>query len=716
VNASLATNVDKITVIEHAAFAVSDGRGDIVPGTYHGLFVADTRFLSRCVLRLGGRRLERLSTGSPDHRRAVFHLTNQAIGRLLPNSVSVVRDRMIDDALHERIQLTSYATSPLRLQLTLHIGADFADIFEVLGRKPLDRSVISTPTGDGVLLVYERGDSQRSTQVTVDRAHTWARDRLSFTVDLQRGVPWEVDVRIESREVVPAAASRARRIPARRRIDPERVERWAARVPHLETDDPRLASSWRAAVSDMRALLLAEPGGSFIPAAGVPWFMAVFGRDASITALQTLIAGGDIAYGTLRELAAFQGRTDDPFRDEERGKIPHEVRRGELAALDRVPHARYYGSVDATPLYVRLFAEACRWNGWLVAPPSGTPDRWRITASGPMPPVLQRLLPAAERALAWIDRRASGPDGLIWYQRRTRTGIRNQVWKDSGDSYRFADGRMAQTPIAALEVQGYAVAAWRAMAQVFEALGRLADAEDRRARADAMVQRIDDAFWMPKAGTYAMGLDRYGHQIDSVTSNPGHLLWSGAVGPERASAVAERLLAPDMFTGWGVRTMSSEMAAFNPISYHNGSIWPHDNGIIAAGLARYGNDGAAWRIADAMLDAAVQDGAARLPELFGGFDRASTPELVEYPVACAPQAWATGAIFQMVQTLLGLEPAGASIRMAPSPLGPNLHLDELRIGGWFGNIDNRAGARSVSPLVAETPGPARLIERSSREP
>jgi glycogen debranching enzyme len=700
---TLATNIDQVTVIEHAAFAVSDARADIVPGAYHGLYVADTRYLSRLVLRIGGRRLERLAAGTQDHRRAAFYLTNPSIGHLRANTVSVVRERRIDDALTERVVVVSYAPTPLRLRLTLQLGADFADIFEVLGRAPLVRDVSAEPISEGVRFTYQRSGYQRSTTVAVDQPFRWERDRLSFDLVLQRGAPWELTLRIVTHEGPRTRAARARGQPARRTIDPERVEAWAQRVPRLESDDRRLVEAWRAAVRDMRSLLLAEPGGSFVPAAGVPWFVAVYGRDAAITALQSLIAGGDIAYGTLRELGAFQGRTNDPFRDEEAGKIAHEVRRGELAALDRVPHGRYYGSIDATPLYVLLFAQACRWSGWLVDAAERGDGAGSATGRGSMPAVLRGLLPAAEGALAWIDARAAGPDGLIWFQRSRRSGILNQAWKDSGDSYRFADGRAARTPIAAVEVHGYAVAAWRGMADVFDALGRHAEAERRRAAADAMVRRIDDAFWMPQAQTYAMGLDRHGRHIDAVTSNPGHLLWSGAVTPDRAAAVATRLLAPDMFSGWGVRTMSTEMAAYNPISYHNGSVWPHDNSLIAAGLARYGEAAGAWTIADGLLDATKHDGARRLPELFSGFDRGTTPDLVGYPVACAPQAWATGAIFQLVQSLLGLEPGTEAPRLAPATLGPRLRLRELRIGHWRGDVDSRRGSFSSSPA----PAPAR---------
>jgi glycogen debranching enzyme len=652
-------------------------------------------------MRLAGRGLSRLSTDVKDHNSATFHLTNPVIGHLAPNTVAVFRERRMSDGMTERVRVVSYASKPLRLRLSLHIAADFVDIFEVLGRRPMARQVYVAPVDGGIQLAYERGGHVRSTLVTTDRPNTWTPGRLVFDLVLGRDEPWDLALSVQTSETTPASRPAARRgsvprraAPPRREIDPARIEAWAARVPRLDCDDPRLVTTWRAAIRDLRALLLAEPGGSFIPAAGVPWFMAVFGRDASIAALQTMIAGGDIAYGTLTELAEYQGRADDSFREEERGKIPHEVRRGELATLGRVPHARYYGSIDATPLFVRLFADACRWSGWLGARADG-----RLPVHGEMPPRLQRLLPAAERALAWIDRRSSNEDGLIWYRRRHRSGIRNQVWKDSGDSYRFADGRMAQTPIAAVEVQGYAVAAWRGMAEVFEALGRTDDADRRRARADAMASRIDEAFWMPEEGTYAMGLDRYRRQIDSVGSNPGHLLWSGAVTPERAAAVAERLTAPDMFSGWGIRTLSTEMKAYNPMSYHLGSVWPHDTEIAAAGLARYGESSRAWRIADALLDAAAHDRDARLPELFAGFDRVDTPDLVGYPVACSPQAWATGAIFHIVENLVGLLPDGDQLRFTPMTQAPRIVLHDLRVGGWRGDLDTRVRSREAARTI-----------------
>jgi glycogen debranching enzyme len=360
------------------------------------------------------------------------------------------------------------------------------------------------------------------------------------------------------------------------------------------------------------------------------------------------------------------------------------VRNGELAALEHVPHGRYYGSVDATPLYVLLFLRAARWAGWLREP-RGALVSGRITTHGRMPPSLGPALPPVRAAMAWIDAEADD-DGLVWYRRPHRGGIRNQVWKDSNDSYRFADGRMAEPPIAAVEVQGYVLAARLGWAAVLDAVGDPVGAARQRELAGRLAATIEAAFWMPSAGTYAMGIDRRRRQIDAVTSNPGHLLWAGAIPIDRAASVAERLMSPDLFSGWGIRTMSAQMAAYNPISYHNGTVWPHDNSLVAAGLARYGHGADAWRVIAAQLDAAATDPDRRLPELFAGFDRRTTSDLVRYAVACAPQAWSSGAIVLAVETLLGISPRVGAPKVAPLGVGPRLDLRGVRMGDWRGAL------------------------------
>ena len=634
-----------VSLVEHTNFAVSDRAGDMLPGTYHGFFVADTRFLSRLVVRLNGRRLEPLASGGDEHHGAgTFYLASPRLPKIPPATVSVFRDRRLTASLAERVRLISYAMEPIEVEVSLEVDADFADIFEVRGHRRLRRRIVEARRRRGREFSYEHGGHRRATKVSVDRTPEDRDGRMSFRATLRHGEPWDLNLRIEPKLTHHAGSEPP---PPRRRIDPGLVRAWQERAPRLSTSDPRLQRAWGRGIRDMASLLLTGPAGRFIPAAGLPWFLAIFGRDSAITAMQSLLLGPDIAHGTLRQLAVYQGRSRDEWREEEPGKIPHEVRTGELAMLGHIPFGRYYGAVDATPLYLMLFVAACRWSGALAA--------GRATHAS-LPEPLDEFLAPAEAALGWIDERAD-PDGLLWFGPARRGGIRNQVWKDSHDSMRYADGRLADPPIAAVEVQGYVVAARRGMADVYAALGRAGEADAQRAAANRLASALGDRFWMGDEGTYALGLDAEGRQIDGVTSNPGHLLWADAVPADRAASVAERLMAPDMYTGWGIRTLSSRNPGYNPIGYHLGSVWPHDNSLIANGMARAGQVAAAQRVIDGLLDAADANSDHRLPELFAGFDRASTPDLVPYPTACAPQAWATGAIFQSVRTLLGIPPA-----------------------------------------------------------
>ena len=633
-----------VSLVEHTNFAVSDRAGDMREGTYHGFFAADTRFLSRFVLRINGKRLEPLaSSANSHHGTGTFYLASPQLGPLAPATITVFRDRQLSAVLSERIRLISYAMEPTEVEVSLELGADFADIFEVRGRRSLRRNVEELQRRRGREFRYEHDGHRRSTRVSVDRTASEQGGRMSFATTLRHGEPWDLSVRVEP------AFTRGRGSPPPpppRRIDPGLVAAWRARAPRLVSSDRRLERAWARGIRDMASLLLTGPAGRFIPAAGLPWYLAIFGRDSAITAMQSLLLGPDIAYGTLRQLAAYQGAGEDPWREEEPGKIPHEVRTGELAMLGHIPFGRYYGAVDATPLYVMLFARACERAGALSS---------AAAAAGSLPAPLDDFLPHAEKALAWIDRSADA-DGLVWYGTAQPGGIRNQAWKDSHDSMRYADGSLAQPPIAPVEVQGYVVAARRGMAKVFDPLGRGGEAAAQREAADRLAATLQDRFWMSGEGTYALGLDGYGRQIDSVTSNSGHLLWSECVPPERVPALTDRLMAPDLFSGWGIRTLSSRNPGYNPIGYHVGSVWPHDSSLVASGLARAGQPAAAQRIIDGLLDAAAVDPHQRLPELFAGFDRGTTPDLVPYPTACAPQAWATGAIFLSVSTLLEIEP------------------------------------------------------------
>jgi glycogen debranching enzyme len=633
-----ATTDLSVALVEHTNFAVSDRAGDMLPGTYHGFFVADTRFLSRLVLRVNGRQLEPLASGGGDHHGAgTFYLASPKLPGLPAAAMTIFRDRTLSTHLEERIRLISYAQDPIAVDVSLDLDADFADIFEVRGRRRLRRRIAVHRRRRAVRFTYEHRGYLRATTISLDRPATHADGRLTFRAQLEHGRPWDLQVRVEP-ELTHRRGVASPHTPPR--IEPATVRAWAAHTPGIETSDGRLTRAWRRGIRDLASLLLTGPAERFIPAAGLPWFIAVFGRDSAITAMQTLLLGPDIPHGTLRQLGVYQGTTDDPWREEEPGKIPHEVRTGELATLGRIPFGRYYGSVDSTPLYLMLYAAACRWS----RPPGNRRTQ-------PPSAALTALLPHAEAALGWIERRVD-PDGLLWYAPKRRGGIVNQVWKDSRDSMRYGDGSIGEPPIAAVEVQGYVVAARRGMAAVYQSLGRNEEAAAQRAAADALAAVIEDGFWMPAEGTYALALDGSRRQIDGIASNAGHLLWTESVRLDRAAAVAERLMAPDMFTGWGIRTLSTRNPGYNPIGYHVGAVWPHDTSLIAHGFALAGQHAAAQRVIDGLLDAVDARPDARLPELFAGFDRVATPDLVPYPTACAPQAWATGAIFLSVRTLL----------------------------------------------------------------
>ncbi|HEX5039377.1 MAG TPA: glycogen debranching N-terminal domain-containing protein [Candidatus Limnocylindria bacterium] len=637
-----ATTELSVSIVEHTSFAVSDRAGDIHPGSYHGYFVADTRFLSRFVLRLDGKRLDPLASGGDEHLGArTFYLANRRLPGARAWTITVFRDRSVGPHLTERIRLISYNMEPVTVEVGVEVSVDFADIFEVRGRRRLTRHVVAHRRARAMRFAYDHEGYRRATTVAFDRPVQVHEDRAFVKARLEHGRPWDLTIRVE-----PTVAHRRGTPPPGRphRVHPGHVRDWQAALPEIHTTDGRLTRAWRRAQRDMASLLLTAPARSFIPAAGLPWFLAIFGRDSAITAMESMILGPTIPVGTLRQLAVFQGRQADAWREEEPGKIPHEVRSGELATLGSVPFGRYYGSVDATPLYLMLFAEVARRSGWLTAGRTTAPPR-----------KLAALMPHAEAALGWIDGRADG-DGLIWYGPPGRGGIRNQAWKDSPDSMRFADGALADAPIAAVEVQGYVVAARRGMADVLDGLGRADEANAQRKAADRLAGAIDERFWMPAEGTYALGLDAEGRQIDGVGSNAGHLIWADAISPERAASVCSRLMAADMFTGWGIRTLSSRNPGYNPVGYHTGSVWPHDTSLIAVGLARAGMRDAAQVLFDALLDAAEADADARLPELFAGFDRLATPDLVPYPTACAPQAWATGAIFAGAAVINAIPP------------------------------------------------------------
>ena len=653
-----------LTILEGSTFCLSDERGDIADPVM-GLFADDTRFLSRWILTINGQRPLRLSSDKVEYFSAAFYLRNPIAGGLDQDVLSIGRDRFIGDGMQEHIVVQNHAPHPVEFELELEVGTDFADIFAVkehdfaLGHpdsaSPLPELALGEFDPEGNQFVFVDGP-KRLTQVLLSQPGEVNGSSVRYSIALQSREEWRLRA-----DVIPSADGvRVAVGHAERRFGDElsrvrsSLSAWHLSVPHLRASWEQLAGTFSQSVADLASLRMDEdprvPGQ--LPAAGMPWFMTVFGRDTLITCLQTMLFGPELASNALRVLAALQATEDDPTIDAEPGKIVHEVRHGKGADAW---FPRYYGSVDATPLYLVLLSEVWRWTG------DGA--------------LVRDLREPAMRALRWIDEFGDlDGDGFVEYKRRSERGLVNQSWKDSGDSQRFYDGRLAEAPIAPGEVQGYVYDAKQRMAEVAREVWGDAELADRlEAEAAELQKRFDEAFWCgARGGYYALALDCHKARVDSLTSNIGHLLWSGIVPPARADAIVDQLMGDELWSGWGVRTMSTGDGAFNPLSYHNGTVWPHDNSLIAWGLARYERWPETHRIARRMLSAAGHF-ANQLPEVFAGFSRSATPFPIAYPTAARPQAWAAGTPVLLLQLLLGLRPdpaAKALVSSAPQELPP----------------------------------------------
>jgi glycogen debranching enzyme len=672
----------------------------------YGLYFHDCRFLDGYALRVNGTRPLTLAGTADRAFRTHHHLTMgspTAPGRRAAsdNTIGILRERVVrGGAIHERTTLRNYGRVPARLRVQVTFRARFEDVFIVKGFVRGPRGHRRPPEvhgGQRVVLGYDgRDDVLRVTHLAF--APSPARltgGAASFDVVLAPEAEQDIEVLITPCET-------ARGEPARQTACPpmpaEALQRWPARAEavwvgstsQVRTSSPLLERVYGRARLDLHLLRSRLDGLDYF-AAGVPWFGTLFGRDAAVVALQTLPFGTGVARQTLRLLARYQAQATDAYRDAEPGKILHEYRAGELAHLHAVPQSpAYYGSIDATPLFLILLAEYVRWSGDVA--------------------LARELMPHAEAALGWMaDGADSDGDGFLDYRGRYPNGLVNQGWKDSGNAIVNADGSLADPPIALCEVQAYAFRAWRQMAGLRRTLGDAAGAEALERQAEALRVRFERDFWDEALGCYVLARQAGGRAAAVVTSNAGQVLWGGLADPARAARVAERLLAEDMFSGWGVRTLSSEAAAYNPMSYHLGSVWPHDNGLILAGLLRYGLDAPALRIFHAVFEAATRFHEFRLPELFCGFPRRDAEnQPVCYPVACSPQAWAAGALPHALWSLLGLSadaPAGTLTVVRPRlPPGVNdLALDALVVGEArvdlrFRRTDDR-GAADVETQV-----------------
>lgn len=668
---------DLLVAIDGGLFACSGRNGDIEAdlATGEGLYADDIRHLSRLKLEIGGAKPVLLSSSSEKAYESVINLTNPHLGSdggpIEQMTLNVRRVRLVRNRFFEHIEIRNHGRTRASSDIKITLAADFADIFEVRGvksRMSRGRLLTAKKEPDGVFFGYVGQDETfYQTFVRVSPLAAVEIDGegavLTWPVSLE---PREVlALTLEIEPVVNGVPSAAVSLSAADKDAEDDAARWRQSCARLVGSNTGFGRVIEASIRDLRALQI-EIGDDSTMTAGIPWYVAPFGRDALITCYEMLLVNPNPSRDTLRFLAACQATESDPDRDAEPGKILHELRRGELARSGLIPHTPYYGSVDATPLFVALSAAYYRW----------TNDLETMTA----------LLPAIEAALSWMDKHGDQDgDGFIEYERRSPAGLLNQGWKDSEDSVRHADGSVADPPIALVEVQGYAFLAKNRIAEVFEALGQADRAESLRKEAATLKEAFNEVFWMADEGMFAMALDGAKRQVGSITSNPGHCLYCGIVDDDKASLVAERLMAEDMFSGWGVRTLSNSSPAYNPMSYHNGSVWPHDNAIIAAGLKRYGHDSATEKIATALFDAALLSPEYRLPELFCGFRRRPGVAYVSYPVACSPQAWAAAAPFMILQAMLGISARAPEETLTINkPKLPDwlerVELDNVRVG------------------------------------
>jgi glycogen debranching enzyme len=642
-----------IQILEGSTFMLSDPVGDVIEGSVAGLYHEDTRHLNRFVLTIGGITPTVLTSREIDYYSATFFTTNLDLDGIPAKSLTLRRHRFVGDGLRETIRVRNHLREPVEVELRLSCGADFADLFEVKGKDFRKAGTLSRdhdPDRGTLRFAYQHESFRAASKINPSIPGRIEGDDIVWDLRIDALREWHTGV-----EVLVHVDDEVKEPTHETFGEPERqatrvLKKWEADVPRVADGNDIVWHVIEKSVVDLASLRLhaCVRGNEFsLPAAGLPWFMAIFGRDTLFTSYQSMWVGPELARGALVALAGLQSDEMSDFKDAEPGKILHEIRFGELTALGLKPHRPYFGSIDSTPLWLIVLHEYWRWTGDDEA--------------------VRQLEPNARRAIEWMERYGDlDGDGYLEYRSRSPQGLRTQCWKDSWNGILFADGSLPEVPIATCEVQGYAYDARVRVAELAEKVwddGALA--ARLRKDAEALAARFNEDFWIDeRGGYYAVGLDRDKRKIDSMTSNMGHLLWSGIVPQDRASIVARQLFTEGLWSGWGVRTMSWEDAGYNPIGYHLGTVWPHDNSIISAGLGRYGFREEANRIAVAMLKAS-EFTDFRLPEVFAGYSRDEAPFPVRYPTASSPQAWATAAPFLWFRVALGLEPREGGLVVDP---------------------------------------------------
>ncbi|MDM5317028.1 amylo-alpha-1,6-glucosidase [Fictibacillus sp. b24] len=684
---------------ENDLFFLTDDKGNIPKENDYGLglYTKDTRFLSKFDVKINGQDPILLSSSADENYMAKILLTNPHMeedGELVlwRESVEIERKRLIyDGVLYETLQVKNYYPKPVDFEISVHVDADFTDMFIVRG---FQSGEVGNRTGEEVtnksLDYFYKGsdDVKRATKIQWDREAESVKKEgdIAFQFHLDHGeaqsVTFSVSPEINGESGVV--------------INPEKAlqnlhasyEKWEAETTRVETDYKPLQRLIDRGIMDLRVLLTDIGHGSF-PVAGLPWFGVPFGRDSLIAALQMLAFNPEIAKGTLLTMASQQGTKVDPWRDEQPGKIMHEIRYGELAATNQIPFTPYYGTIDATPLFLVLLSEYTKWTGDLT--------------------LAEQLLPNIEAALNWIDEYGDRDgDGFVEYHQESRKGIANQGWKDSGDSIVHRNGDYAETPIALSEVQGYVYQAKLGVAAIFEAEGKREEANKLREQAEILKKLYDEQFWMEDQQFHAIALDKDKKQVGTLTTNPGHVLFAEMLEEDRAEKVIEKLVGPAFFSGYGIRTMAEGEAGYNPMSYHDGSIWPHDNSMILLGMSKLDHQHEANTVIKGLIEAASHFEYDRLPELFCGYD-STIGRAVKYPVACSPQAWAAGTPLVFVQTILGLFPDSLNkvIQLSPQLLDNMnvLKVERIKIGEGYLSVEvKRDGLKTLVTILENTTG------------
>jgi glycogen debranching enzyme len=665
-----------VQILDGNTFVVSSGNGDIEASATDptGLFSFDTRFLSTWVLTVNGERLNALSVDDLQYFETRFFLV-PGIGTVyIDAKLSVLRRRAVGNGFHEELTILNHDEKPVDLVVRVDAGSDFADLFEVKDALAKKGKYYSRVERKRLRLGYERETFTRETLISATAPARLDPGGLTFRARIAPHGTWTTDLDVVTASGAGGAYVRPKYSRGAKRARPSMavsLEQWQADAPRVECDWDPLRESYRRSLVDLAALRFSPPvaGGRSLPAAGLPWFMTMFGRDSIFTSLQALPFTPELAATTLLALGSWQGTRVDDFRDEDPGRILHEMRYGEMTAFEERPHSPYYGCADATPLYVVLLDEYERWTG----------DRRLV----------RDLEHEARAALRWIDDYADLlGNGYVWYRRRNEeSGLENQCWKDSWDSISYRDGRLPGFPRATCELQGYAYDAKVRGARLARLVWKDPELADRLEKeAAALKRRFNRDFWVEDGEYFALALDTEGNQVDALASNNGHLLWSGIVDASKAKAVARHLLGPRLYSGWGVRTLAEGEARYNPIGYHVGTVWPFDNSFVAWGLRRYGFRDEAAEIASGILDAA-EFFRGRLPEAFGGYPRTQTKYPVQYPTACSPQAWSTGTPLLLLRTMLGLEPVGDHLVVDPALPRSIGRLELLDIPGRWGRKD-----------------------------